>query len=180
MNIFINFLIGLSLSIDAFSVSVISGTLIAKRKILNSFKISFSFGFSQFFMPILGYLTGIKFLRYISEFDHLVAFLILFIIGIKIIYESGKLKKTIDIAKLSVLFFLSLATSFDAYAVGLTFSLLKIQVLTPSLIIGLTTFIVCLIGFYIGEKIKKFFGNKLELFAGIILILIGFKILFTC
>lgn len=179
MNIFINFLLGLSLSMDAFSVSVISGTLIAKRKILNSFKISLSFGFFQFIMPVLGYITGIKFLKYISDFDHIIAFFILFIIGIKIIYESRKLEKTIDITKLSVLFFLSLATSFDAYAIGLTFSLLEIKVLTPSLIIGFTTFSVCLTGFYLGNKIKKIFGNKLELIAGVILIFIGFKILLT-
>ncbi|MCS7179909.1 MAG: manganese efflux pump MntP family protein, partial [bacterium] len=139
MDILINFLIGLSLSMDAFSVSVVSGSLIAKKKILNSFKISLSFGFFQFIMPILGWFTGIKFLKYVADFDHIVAFAILFIIGIKIIYESKKIEKTIDIGKFSVLFLLSIATSIDAYAIGLTFSLLKIKVLTPSLIIGLTT-----------------------------------------
>lgn len=179
MNIFINFFIGLSLSMDAFSVSIISGSLIAKKKILNSFKISFYFGFFQFIMPILGWFTGIKFLKLISGFDHIVAFFILFFIGLKIIYESRKIEKIIDFSKMSILFILSIATSLDAYAVGLTFSFIKVKVLTPSLIIGFTTFLVCLVGFYLGNKIKKIFGNKLELIAGIILILIGLKILLT-
>ncbi len=179
MEILTNFLIGVSLSMDAFSVSVVAGGLIDKKKLFNSFKISFSFGFFQFIMPIFGWLTGIKFLKYIYKFDHIVAFLIIFIVGIKIIYESKKLEKTIDFDKKFILLILSFATSFDAYAVGLTFSFLKIRVLTPSLIIGFTTFSVCLIGFYIGQKIKKIFGEKLELIAGIILILIGFKILLT-
>lgn len=180
MNYLINFLMGLSLSMDAFSISVISGSFIAKRKILNTFKISLSFGFAQFIMPIFGYLTGIRFLKYISNYDHIVAFFILFFIGLKIIYESKRMEKTFDFSKLSILFSLAIATSIDAYAVGLTFSLLKIKVLTPSIIIGFTTFSVCLFGFYLGSKIKKIFGDKIELIAGIILILIGFKILCSC
>ncbi|MGB9677005.1 MAG: manganese efflux pump MntP family protein [Candidatus Ratteibacteria bacterium] len=179
MEILVNFLIGLSLSMDAFSVSVISGCLIAKKKLFNSLKISLFFGFFQFIMPVLGWVTGIKFLNFISEFDHIVAFAILFIIGLKIIYESRKIEKSIDISKTSILFILSIATSLDAFAVGLTFSFLKIKVLTPSLIIGLTTFSVCIFGFYFGYRIKKFFGDKIEFIAGIILILIGLKILLT-
>jgi len=177
MEILTNFLIGISLSMDAFSVSVIAGSLIDRRKLFNSFKISFSFGFFQFIMPIFGWLTGIRFIKYIYKFDHIVAFLILFIVGIKIIYESRKIEKTIDFDRKFIILILSFATSFDAYAVGLTFSLLKIRVLTPSIIIGLTTFLICLAGFYTGNRIKKIFGEKLELIAGIILLLIGFKIL---
>jgi len=179
MGLLTNFLIGISLSMDAFSVSIIAGSLIDRKKLFNSFKISFSFGFFQFIMPVLGWFTGIRFLKYIYKFDHIVAFLILFIVGAKLIYESRKIEKTIDFGKKFILLILSFATSFDAYAVGLTFSLLKIKVLTPSLIIGLTTFLVCLIGFYTGQKVKKIFGEKLELIAGFILILIGFKILLT-
>lgn len=180
MDLLINFLIGLSLSMDAFSISVLSGSLIARKKILNGLKISLFFGFFQFIMPIFGWLTGMKFLKYISDFDHIIAFSILFIIGLKIIYESRKIEKVFDFAKLSIVFFLAIATSIDAYAVGLTFSILKIKVLTPSLIIGLTTFFICLFGFYLGNKIKKIFGDKIELSAGIILIIIGFKILLQC
>jgi len=179
MGLLTNFLIGISLSMDAFSVSIIAGSLIDRKKLFNSFKISFSFGFFQFIMPIFGWLTGIRFLKYIYKFDHIVAFLILFIVGAKLIYESRKIEKTIDFNKKFILLILSFATSFDAYAVGLTFSLLKIKVLTPSLIIGLTTFLICFVSFYIGHRIKKIFGEKLELIAGIILILIGFKILLT-
>ncbi|HOK57253.1 MAG TPA: manganese efflux pump MntP family protein [bacterium] len=179
MGLFINFFLGLSLSMDAFSVSVISGSLIEKKKFLNSLKISLSFGFAQFLMPVLGWFTGMKFLKFISSFDHIVAFSILFLIGLKIIYESRKIERRFDISKILILFILAIATSIDAFAVGLTFSLLKIKVLTPSLIIGFTTFSVCLSGFFLGNKIKKFFGNKLELIAGIILILIGFKVLIT-
>lgn len=179
MEILTNFLIGVSLSMDAFSISVIAGSLIDRKKLFNSFKISFSFGFFQFIMPIFGWFTGIRFLKYIYKFDHIVAFLILFIVGAKLIYESRKIEKTIDFNKKIILLILSFATSFDAYAVGLTFSLLKIKVLTPSLIIGLTTFLICFVSFYIGHRIKKILGEKLELIAGIILILIGFKILLT-
>ncbi|MFN4227952.1 MAG: manganese efflux pump MntP family protein [Candidatus Ratteibacteria bacterium] len=179
MDILTNFLMGISLSMDAFSISVVSSSLIRKSKKLNSFKISFSFGFFQFIMPIFGWYCGIRVLKHIVGFDNIVAFLILLIIGIKLIYESKKIEKKFDITKFLTLFLLSIATSIDAYAVGLTFSLLKIKILTPSLIIGFTTFLVCLIGFYIGNKIKKFFGDKLELVAGIILILIAFRVLLT-
>lgn len=178
MEILTNFLIGISLSMDAFSISVILGGAIKERRHFNSFKSSFFFGFAQFFMPVLGWFTGKNFIKYIFEFDHIVAFLILFFIGIKMIYEARKIEKSFNMDKISTLLLLSIATSIDAYAVGLTFSILKIKVLLPSLIIGFTTFTVCLLGFYFGGKLKKIFGEKLEFFGGVILILIGFKILF--
>lgn len=179
MEILTNFLIALSLSMDAFSVSVISGGIIKEKRHFNSFKTSFLFGFAQFLMPIFGWFTGKNFIKYIYKFDHIVAFLILFFIGIKMIFEARKMRKIFNIDKISSLFFLSIATSIDAYAVGLTFSILKVKVLLPSLIIGLTTFSVCIFGFYLGWRIKKIFGEKFEFLGGVILVLIGFKILFT-
>ena len=169
--------IGVGLSMDALAVSVINGFVIKKLKIKHAFKIAFSFGFFQALMPVVGWAAGLSFRKYIQNIDHWVAFSLLCIIGGKMIYESvicREEKK--DCLQFSALLTLSIATSIDALAVGLSFSFLQVEIIVPAIIIGVVTFIICLIGIYVGDKIGRFIGNKLELIGGLILIIIGIKI----
>jgi putative Mn2+ efflux pump MntP len=170
--------IGVGLSMDALAVAVINGFVIKKLKIRHAFKMAFSFGFFQGLMPIIGWAAGLSFRKYIQSFDHWVAFSLLCFVGGKMIYESincGKEKK--DCLQFPALLALSIATSIDALAVGLSFSFLQVEIIIPALIIGVVTFIICFIGIYIGDKIGRFIGNKIELIGGLILIIIGIKIL---
>ncbi|MBN1694835.1 manganese efflux pump [candidate division WOR-3 bacterium] len=177
MNLITIFGIGIGLSMDALAVSVINGFVIKKLKIQNAFKIAFSFGFFQALMPVIGWSAGLSFRKYIQSFDHWIAFSLLCLVGGKMIYESIKCsEEKKDCLQFPALLMLSIATSIDALAVGLSFSFLQVEIIFPALIIGVVTFIICLIGIYVGDKIGKFIGNKLGLIGGLILIIIGIKI----
>jgi putative Mn2+ efflux pump MntP len=178
MNFITVFGIGIGLSMDALAVSVTNGCIIRKLKIHHALRIAFSFGFFQALMPVIGWGAGLSFKKYIQPIDHWIAFALLGFIGGKMIYESIACNEKIkDCLHYPTLFLLSVATSIDALAVGLSFSFLKVAIITPAIIIGLTTFIMCLIGIYVGNKIGHFFENKLALAGGVILISIGIKIL---
>lgn len=165
---------------DALSVSVTNGCIIKELKPRHAFRIAFFFGFFQAMMPVIGWAMGSLFYSYIRSFDHWIAFGLLFFIGIKMIYESFKKdeeKKQKDCRHYPTLLILSLATSIDALAVGVSFALLDVQIIFPAAVIGIITFIVCLAGVFVGNRIGQFFENRLELAGGIILIGIGVKIL---
>lgn len=167
--------IGIGLSMDALAVSVINGFVIKKLKIRHAFRIAFSFGFFQGAMPVIGWVAGLSFRKYIQDIDHWVAFSLLCIVGGKMIYESincSEEKK--DCLQFPALLLLSIAT--DALVVGLSFSFLQVDIIIPAIIIGVVTFIICLIGIYLGDRIGRFVGNKLELIGGLILIIISIKI----
>ena len=141
-----------------------------------------SFGIFQAVMPVLGWLAGRLFVNFISSFDHWLAFGLLGFVGCKMVWESfhpEKEEKTIDITKGWLLLTLSVATSLDALAVGLSFAFLKVNILTASLTIGVTCFLVTIIGFLLGKKVGEIFGKRAELVGGIILIGIGLQILLT-
>jgi putative Mn2+ efflux pump MntP len=172
--------IGIGLSMDALSVSVVNGCAIKELKFKHAFRMSFFFGFFQAIMPVIGWAAGLAFLSYIQDFDHWIAFGLLTIVGLKMIWESRSLKQDYsskNCIHLPTLLMLSIATSIDALAVGLSFSILKVQIILPVVIIGAITFILCLVGVYIGNRVGHFFENKLELIGGLILIGIGIKIL---
>ncbi|MBN2443921.1 MAG: manganese efflux pump [Spirochaetales bacterium] len=172
--------LALGLSMDAFSVSITNGCIIHELKLRHAIRIAFSFGLFQAIMPLIGWATGSLFSSYIQSFDHWIAFGLLSFIGIKMIYDSRKREsenKTKDCRHYPTLFILSIATSIDALAVGVSFAFLNIQIIFPVLLIGIITFIVCLIGIFIGNRIGKFFETGIELFGGLILIGIGIKIL---
>ncbi|MCX8058910.1 MAG: manganese efflux pump MntP family protein [Spirochaetes bacterium] len=182
-------LIAISLSMDALAVSITNGYLIKSLKIRHAFRIAFFFGFFQAIMPLLGWALGINIAKYFQKFDHFIAFGILLFLGIKMILSSRKLELEacpVDEKKLSnnkktcldfsFLILMSIATSIDAFAVGISFAILKVLIFIPILIIGLITFIICFIGVFIGNKIGHLFENKLEIAGGVILILIGLKI----
>ncbi len=180
MNLITILFIAFGLATDAFAVSITSGFIIKKLKISYAIRIAIFFGLFQAIMPIIGWLAGISIREFISSIDHWIAFGLLSTIGIKMIYESTKMKedeKTFDPLNIYVLLILSIATSIDALAVGLSLSFLKIAIITPSIIIGVITFLLSLIGVYIGDKSGHFFESKIEVLGGLILIGIGVKIL---
>ena len=138
-----------------------------------------SFGAFQALMPVLGWLAGLSFIELISGFDHWVAFGLLAFIGGKMIYSARANPKEEKEAKLTVpvLLILSVATSIDALAVGLSFSLLRVSITTPIIAIGVVTFLLSFAGFNFGNKLGKFFERKVQVIGGIVLIAIGIKIL---
>lgn len=175
--------IAIGLAMDAFAVSVTNGFIIKELRVYHAFKIAFFFGLFQAIMPLIGWVGGINLVRYIKDFDHWIAFGMLALIGGKMIYESRSDEMNEDEGKnknalhLPTLLFLSVATSIDALAVGLSFGVLNMPVLIPVIVIGSITFVLCLIGVYLGNRFGHIFESKLELIGGIILILIGLKIL---
>lgn len=172
-------LIGVALSMDAFAVGLSCGITKKRFHHMFPFKISFSFGLFQFGMVLIGYLIGVRLLNLIKDYDHWVAFFILIFVGIKMIYESFKNEcgNKINADDFTTLLFLSVATSIDAFAVGISLSLLKIKILFPSIFIGITTFSLTLISVYSGFLLGKLFKRGAEIFGGLILISIGIKIL---
>lgn len=173
--------IAIGLAMDAFAVSVTNGFIIKEIRVYHAFKIALFFGLFQAVMPLIGWVGGINLVKYIKDFDHWIAFGMLAFIGGKMIYESRSDEMNEDDGKnalhLPTLLFLSVATSIDALAVGLSFGVLNMPVVIPVIVIGAITFVLCLIGVYIGNKFGHIFESKLELIGGIILILIGLKIL---
>jgi manganese efflux pump family protein len=180
------FLIAIALSMDALAVSVVNGCIIKNLNFKHALRIAFFFGLFQAVMPLAGWAAGLYFRTYIEKIDHWIAFVLLLFIGGKMIYESTIIKKDVceigakkkNCLDFTTLILLSIATSIDALAVGISFSILNINIIEPILIIGAVTFVMCFFGVLIGDKIGHFFEDKLEIAGGVILILMGFKILF--
>jgi putative Mn2+ efflux pump MntP len=171
--------IAFGLSMDAFAVSITMGIAMKNLRIKHALIVGAWFGSFQAIMPLIGWLAGINLRNFISEFDHWIAFFLLIFVGVKMIYESFKFakeEKYTDI-KPHILFILSVATSIDALAVGLTFSFLHIQIAMPVIVIGIVTFFMSFAGVMVSTKIGHFFEKKIEIIGGLILIGIGTKIL---
>lgn len=178
MNILTIILISLGLSMDAFAVSVTGGANIKKSRFYNALKIGLLFGLFQAVMPLIGWIMGAGLKSYVSFFDHWIAFFLLLTIGVKMIYESVKSKKTaMDLLSTKVLFALAVATSIDALIVGFSFAFWVSSIIFSVIIIGLITFILCFTGFNMGNRISFILKNKVEVLGGLILIGIGLKIL---
>jgi putative Mn2+ efflux pump MntP len=174
-------IIAIGLAMDAFAVSIVSGAAYKKLNIRHAFRLALFFGGFQAFMPIIGFLAGLTVKQHIADYDHWVAFALLTAVGAKMLYESTKIKPAHENSEpmnLLVLLALSVATSIDALAVGITLSLLRISIAMAAIIIGLVTFVLSYIGVFIGKNFGHFFENKIEALGGLILIAIGFKILF--
>lgn len=176
------FLIGIGLSADAFSVAVCKGLNMRKLNLKHAYIIALFFGGFQAIMPLIGYLLGTNFAEYIEQFDHWIAFVLLGFIGGKMAIEAirdnddDEEEKT-DVLKIGELTVMAIATSIDALAVGITFAFLKVNILLSVLLIGVTTFALSLAGVLIGNKFGAKYKSKAELAGGIILVLIGVKIL---
>lgn len=182
--------IAVALSMDAFAVSMGISAYLKEVSSRQSFRLSFHFGFFQAVMPILGWATGNQFGEWFSEYDHWIAFFILVGLGIKMLYQSisgidtsegdkekGEKKFGVDPTRGFSLVILSIATSIDAYAVGLTFSIIGVSVWFPAFWIGLTTCFFTLLGMRIGSFMGRKLGKWVEILGALILILIGLRIL---
>lgn len=174
-------IIAVALAMDAFAVSIASGSAYKQLKLRHSLRIAIFFGGFQAFMPLIGSLAGLTLKKYIENYDHWIAFGLLIAVGAKMIYESFKIspaEQSFDPSNIFVLLVLSVATSIDALAVGITLSLITSSIIAAVIIIGIVTFILSYLGVFIGKKIGHFFENKIEALGGLVLIALGIKILF--
>lgn len=178
-------LIGIGLAMDAFAVSICKGLAMQKVDKKQAIVIGLFFGGFQALMPFIGWLLGTRFQSYITSFDHWIAFVLLGFIGGKMIYEAlqpaedecGCMCKQQEKLDLKDMFILAVATSIDALAVGITFAFLNYPIVEAVSIIGVTTFFISVGGVYVGNFFGTRYKKKAELAGGIILVLIGKKIL---
>ena len=163
---------------DAFAASITKGLTFKKNRRKSAIFLASLFGGFQMLMPVIGWAAGLSFKDVIVSIDHWIAFGLLSFIGVKMIYESSKNgdKKEENI-KLYSAFILAVATSIDALMVGVSFAFLEISIALPIALIGAVTFLLSFIGFIFGYGIGKLFGKKIEILGGVILILIGIRIL---
>lgn len=177
------FLIGVGLSMDAFAVSICKGLNMKKINYKHALIIGGFFGGFQALMPLLGWALGSQFEQYIESVDHWIAFILLAFIGGKMVYDSIKggdddeESSHQDKLDIKELFMLAVATSIDALAVGVTFAFLKVSIVPSITLIGITTFVISVGGVVIGNRFGSKYKNKAEIAGGMILILIGLKIL---
>lgn len=175
-------LLAAGLSLDAFAValgSAANGLINDKR---SAVRLSFHFGLFQALMPVIGWSIGNYVDSYVRFLDHWIAFILLLIIGVKMIYESldkENNKQKTNPSKGWSLVLLSVATSIDALVVGFSLALIRIDIWYPSMIIGLTTGAFTLTGIYSGVKLGAKFGKRMEMLGGLIIIAIGLKILLS-
>lgn len=184
------FMIAIGLSMDAFAVAICKGLNMKKVNYKHTFIIALFFGVFQGVMPLIGWLLGRNFEQYITSIDHWIAFILLAFIGGNMIREGLKgdgevseealttleHSEKLDLKELTVM---AVATSIDALAIGITFAFLKVSIVPAVSLIGVTTFIISLCGVFIGNYFGVKYKNKAEIAGGVILILIGTKILLS-
>ena len=173
------FILAVGLSMDAFAVSVCKGLAMPKITVKKAAVVGIWFGGFQALMPTLGYLLGTQFRQQITAVDHWIAFVLLAVIGANMIKEACSDDEEIDDGSLEVkeMFLLAVATSIDALAVGITFAFLQVNIFTAASIIGVCTFIIAAAGVKIGNIFGTRYKSRAELAGGIILILLGLRIL---
>ena len=173
-------IIGIGLAMDAFAVSICKGLAMKKMSYRKAVIIALFFGGFQALMPAIGYVLGTTFASKIAAIDHWIAFILLGLIGVNMIKEAlGKDDDECldDTLRFGDLIMLSIATSIDALAVGITFSFFNVSIVLSSSIIGFITFIICIIGVKVGTVFGEKYKSKAELTGGILLIVMGCKIL---
>lgn len=175
-------LTAVALAMDAFAVSMCKGLGMRRRSVKNTLIIGAFFGAFQALMPLAGFLLGTQFARYITRFDHWLVFVLLAFIGGKMVYDAVRGEDEadcengdrLDFAQLVVMAF---ATSVDALAVGISFAFLQVAILPSILCIGLVTFALSVVGVAIGRRFGARWRKKAAVFGGVVLMLIGLKIL---
>ena len=171
-------IIAIGLSMDAFAVAVCKGLAVRKVDYKHSAIVGAYFGGFQAFMPIIGFLVGMQFQEMITAIDHWIAFVLLLIIGSNMIKESrGEDESLDDSFSFKAMFPLAIATSIDALAIGVTFAFLKVNIVWAVSLIGVITFILSGIGVKVGNNFGIKYKSKAEMLGGIVLILLGTKIL---
>ncbi len=173
------FLIAVGLSMDAFAVSVCKGLAMPKCTFKKAAIVGLWFGGFQALMPAIGYILGAQFQEAIASIDHWIAFVLLALIGGNMIHEALDNDEEEADASLNVktMFLLAVATSIDALAIGITFAFLKVNIIPAVCFIGIVTFIISFAGVKIGNVFGARYKNKAEIVGGVILILLGLKIL---
>jgi putative Mn2+ efflux pump MntP len=180
MSFFTLFLLGIALSMDAFAVAVCKGLALRRINVSNALTVGLYFGLFQAGMPLLGYLLGSLFYAKVAVFDHWIAFILLGIIGARMIQESFSKEEKPESASLSVpnMLLLAIATSIDALAVGITFAFLNVNIYYAITIIGVTTFSLSVAGVKIGSIFGTKYKSRAEFVGGAVLIVLGVRILF--
>lgn len=178
MGIWELFVLAVGLSMDAFAVSICKGLSLGKIKVKHMCIAGMWFGGFQALMPLIGYFLGSLFADMITKYDHWIAFILLLFIGGNMIKEAVGDEEHVD-ASMDVksMFILAVATSIDALAVGVTFAFLKVAIVPAVSFIGIVTFVCSTAGVKIGSIFGTKYSKKAEFFGGVVLILIGIKIL---
>lgn len=173
------FLIAVALSMDAFAVAICKGLSVKKVQAKHVLTVGVYFGGFQALMPLIGFLLGFKFESFITSIDHWIAFVLLAIIGGNMIKEamSKEEDEVNDSFSFRTMLPLAVATSIDALAVGISFAFLGVDIIEAAILIGITTFVLSGIGVFVGNIFGSKYKSKAELAGGVVLILIGLKIL---
>lgn len=172
------FILAVGLSMDAFAVSICKGLSLGKIKPKHMCIAGAWFGGFQALMPLIGYFLGSFFADAITKYDHWIAFVLLVLIGGNMIKEAfGKEEELNNAMDVKTMFLLAVATSIDALAVGVTFAFLQVQIVPAIIFIGVVTFVFSAVGIKIGSIFGTKYKSKAEFVGGVILILIGLKIL---
>ena len=186
MAVFVELLLmGVGLAMDAFAVSICKGLGMRKVNKKHALVIALFFGGFQALMPLIGWVLGIQFESYITSIDHWIAFALLGFIGGKMILEALRTQEEIEIGQMDApldlkeLLILAVATSIDALAVGITFAFLNYPIAEAISIIGTVTFLICIGGVYVGNFFGNKYKNKAEFAGGLILVLLGVRILLS-
>jgi len=180
MDLIVPALVGIGLSMDCFAVSLAIGTTTRATLLHAAAIIALCFGGFQAGMTLLGWAAGTHLAGMITAYDHWVAFLLLAVIGAKMVAEGflgGDGEETVDVMQLLPVLLLSVATSIDALAVGVSFAFLQVSILAPALIIGIVAFAFSFAGVLSGRQLEGVLGRKVEILGGLILIAIGLKVL---
>jgi putative Mn2+ efflux pump MntP len=179
MNLFEIVLIALGLAMDAFAVCIAAGTLEVVRGVRPTFRLAFHFGLFQFMMPVIGWFAGINVAASVQAVDHWIALGLLSFVGIRMIRSAldPEPGPQVDPSRGVTLVTLSIATSIDAMAIGFSLAMLRVDIWYPSAIIGLITGLLCTLGVQVGGRLGARFGQRMSVAGGVILILIGLRIL---
>ncbi|UJF18512.1 manganese efflux pump MntP family protein [Vibrio sp. SS-MA-C1-2] len=175
--------LAVALSMDAFAVAIGIGTKNHQNRLAMAIKVALFFGFFQGFMPLIGYLGGNSIFGWVEKHASIIAFILLFFIGAKMLYEafshSDEDDDEFEGLTNKTLLTLAIATSIDAMAAGFSLTLLDFDPLLSCLIIGVVTLIFSLGGVFIGNKSSQWMESKAEILGGVVLILLAFKMLFV-
>lgn len=172
-------ILALALCVDSFAISIARGATHKGRVLSGAVKIAFVFGIVQFSTTFLGFLFGVSVKALVESVDHIIAFVLLTIVGVRMIFEAFREDK-VEVSRGDswwTLFVLGVATSIDAFIVGITLPFFYQSVVWPLGMIGVVTFFVTFFGFIFGKKLRVVFGRKVEVFGGLVLIGIGIKVL---
>ncbi len=179
MSLLVVLLISLSMAMDAFAVCLGAGTLEGTTGPRPTFRLAFHFGLFQFIMPVLGWFAGMNIVRYIANYDHWVAFALLAFVGVRMVrsgFSSTEESHPTDPSRGWTLVLLSIAVSIDALAIGFSLGMMEVSIWYPAVVIGVVTGLVSWLGLRLGNKLGEKFGKRMEIVGGIVLLLIGVRI----